>query len=71
MGPYQDVLTLKEFVPGVQLTQKLQPFWCIDQRLGGLKMDFKATRHFYNQAPLRKKKMSKISSNILRDRITI
>ncbi len=34
LGPYQDVLTPKEFVPGgVQLTQKLEPFCSTDQRL--------------------------------------
>ena len=34
MGPNQDVLTQKEFVPGgVQLTQKLEPVWSTDQRL--------------------------------------
>ncbi len=34
LGPYQDVLTPKEFVPeGVQLTQKLELFWSTDQRL--------------------------------------
>ena len=35
LGPNQDVLTQKEFVPGggVQLTQKLEPFWSTDRRL--------------------------------------
>ncbi len=34
LGPNQDVLTQKEFVPGgVHLTQKLEPFWSTDQRL--------------------------------------
>ncbi len=34
LGPNQDVLTQKEFVPGgLQLTQKLEPVWDTDQRL--------------------------------------
>ncbi len=36
LRPNQDVLTQEEFVPwGVQLTQKLEPFWNSDQRLLG------------------------------------
>ncbi len=52
LGPYQDVLTPKEFVPGgVQLTQKLEPFLSTDQRLlsVSVKVALKRMRFFNHE----------------------